>query len=241
MNCESVKKLKDILKATGHVLAVEDFDDIAELDRLAGKVADPQHGLDSPLSQHPVFFRGVPVYALTLGHLTFLDEAAELLELEADHQTVIMLWAVTKPAITDADYNPATSRKEFHKWTRHCPWSVPEMETILDLRYGSIIRKAKAHDKTDSKHDGSYESALIGLLSREYGESPHYWMWVAPLGMIESCVADWMHRQEQQATAYRTANKGRSPVAPPPSPKFSAMKEFRECAERIEAKWRRKV
>jgi hypothetical protein len=118
------------------------------------------------------------------------------------------------------------------KWARRCQWTERDIESVMELRYGRIANNAAAEVKDASEKD----SALLGLLSREYGESPDYWMHDAPLGVIEACVADWNRQQEAQATAYRKANKGAA-TAPAPSPKFVMMRKFRECAERIEAKW----
>jgi len=229
---ETKLKLKELIAATGHVLDVEDFDDIAELDRLAQDVADPQSGIDSPLLNHAVFFRSVPVYPLTLAHLTFLDAAGEVLGVDDDERILCMLWISTIDEITDAHYDPDASRKAFRRWLRKSRWTTRDIESVIALRYEKIMSNANGTKKEN--RDG----ALIGLLSREYGESPEYWMSKAPLGVIEACVADWNAGQEAQAQAYRRANKGAA-VAPPPSPKFIAMRLFRECAERMAAKWQK--
>ena len=235
MQYESKRRLTEILSRTGHVLVAEDFDDIIELDQLAAEVADPQSGIDSPLMNHAVYFRGVPVYPLTLAHLTFLDEATALLGLDDDSKVLAMLWATTIKEITDDHYNPDTMRAAFKAWARYSKWNTADIDAVLELRYGKMIT-ASQPDRSKNKDNG--DGALIGLLAREYGESPRYWMQEAPLGVIEACVADWNARQESQAESYRRANKGAA-APPAPSPKFVAMRKFRECAERIEAKWLR--
>jgi hypothetical protein len=84
-----------MMNRTGHVLTLDDIDDIQELDGFARQVTDPASGIDSPLKQHAVFFRGLPVFPLTLAHLTFLDEAPDMLGLTDADRTVCMLWVLT--------------------------------------------------------------------------------------------------------------------------------------------------
>lgn len=234
MQHESRTRLTDILKRTGHVLVAEDFDDILELDSLAAKVSDPAAGIDSPLRNHAVFFRGTPVFPLTLAHLVFLDECRDVLDITDDEQTVCMLWVSTQERITDDHYDGEKSRSIMRAWARHCQWTEADINAIMALRYGKLAKDAAEAVKDEADSD----CALIGMLSREYGEGPRYWMWEAPIGTVEACVADWNRQQEAQATAYRKSAKG-SAVAPPASPKFAAMRKLRECAERIEAKWQK--
>jgi len=237
MQHETKQKLSEMLTRTGHVLDVADFDDIGELDKLAGKVADPASGIDSPLRGHPVFFRGVPVYPLTLAHLTFLDECPALLAITEAEQTLCMLWVATIPTITDELYDPDKSRKTLKKWARKCKWTEQDIDAIIELRYGRLVTTPKEDGQDESETD----SALIGMLSREYDGDPKYWMYEAPIGVIEACVADWNRQQEAQASAHRKAAGGKGPaVAPAASYKFVATRHFRECAERIEDKWQRK-
>lgn len=232
MQHETRQKLTVMMAKTGHVLDVEDFDDIAELDRLAKQITDPGSGINSPLTEHAVYVRGVPVYPLTLAHLTYLDEAPDLLTLTESDRIALMLWAVTQAEITDAHYDPEPTRKELRKWARSCRWTEKDIAGVMDMRYRRMVEA-----DGDTPKEGT-DSALIGLLCREYGDTPDYWIHRAPVGVIEACVADWSRQQEAQAAAYRRSAGGKGKaVAPPPSPKFVAMRKFRECAERLEAKW----
>ena len=215
---------------TGHSLTLDDFDDIQELDELAKKITDPADGIDSPLTQHVVYVRGVPVYPLTLAHLTYIDCCCDVLGITEDDRVTVLLWICTYSRVTDELYDTADAPKRYRKWLRHCQWTEQNMEAVIQLRFAKLLRDS------DGSDDESNESALIGLLSREYGGAPDYWMYKAPIGVIEACVADWQTRQESQAAAYRRATKGAA-IAPAPSPKFVAMRKFREYAERLEAKW----
>lgn len=230
MQHETKQKLNELLAETGHALAVSDLDDVIELDRLACLIADPQTGIDAPLTNHAVYVRSVPVYPLTLAHLSFLDSTEEILGVPADERTLAMLWVVTQEEITNDHWDPDFSRKAFKKWARRSRWTEADINQVLELRF------AKLTNRSPGESDDSNEGALIGLLTKEYGESPFYWMHKAPLGIIEACVADWTIRQEAQAAAYRKANKGAGP-APPPSPKFVASRRFREYADTIREKW----
>jgi hypothetical protein len=236
---EAQRKLRELQARTAHVLVAEDFDDLAELNTLAVAITDPQKGIDSPMLTHAVFFGGLPVYPLTLAHLTFLDECREMLADDEAALSASMLWAVTVPRIDDGMYDGRATRKTIRRWARHCPWTQADIDAIMDLRYGRLSRQA---DKTGAADAVNNDGALIGMLCREYGENPHYWMHEAAIGVIEACVTDWLRTQEAQAKAYRRSAGGKgAAVAPMPSPKFVAMRKFRECSERIEAKWRSAV
>ena len=230
MQHETRQKLNDLIARTGHALVVEDFDDIAELDRIAKQITDPGSGINSPLTEHAVYVRSIPVYPLTLAHLTYLDEAPELLSLSESDRIALMLWVVTQSEIIDSHYDPDASRKALRAFARRCRWTEKDIASVMDLRYRRMVES-----DSDEPKEGT-DSALIGLLCREYGDTPDYWIHRAPVGVIEACVADWSRQQESQAAAYRRANKGAA-VAPPPSPKFVAVRKFRECAEKLEAKW----
>lgn len=235
MQDETAQKLRDMMQRTGHALTVEDFDDIRELDDLARKVADPADGVDSPLTSHVVFVRGVPVYPLTLAHLQFLDESRERLGDDDAAMAAVALWVATLPEIADELYNDANAGKAFRDWSRRCRWTEADMQTVMALRYARLFNQAAGSDGSDG---GGSTSALIGMLCREYGETPRHWMHDASVDLIEALVADYTRTQQAQAQAYnRTRAGSKTPVAPLPTPKFEAMRRFRECAERLEAKW----
>jgi hypothetical protein len=233
---ESEKLLRKILARTGHVLIVEDFDDIAELDRLAEEMVDPHSGIDSPLHAHAVFFHGEPAYPLTLSHRTYIDALPGLIG--EDHGECLgVLWACTLPQITDGLYDPSTARKAFTKWTRHSRWTDQDIEAVFSLRFGRLIKQAQARGPNPNP---CTDSELICFLVREYKGTPDYWMYRAPLAVIDACIADWNALQKKQAEDFRKANGGKGPsVAPQADYKFVAMRRLRECAERIEAKWQR--
>lgn len=234
MQHEAKQKLNELLAATSHVLTADDIDDVLELDRLAEQVGNPSTGIDSPLKGHAVYFRSRPVYPLTLAHLEFLDQAATSDECGDQDRDTFILWVLTQPEITDDHYDFRTSRKRARKWSRTCPWRTDDVNAIMELRYTGIIEQGGG---TTEECKENADGALVGMLAREYGNDPHYWMHTAPVDVVKACVADWAARQEAQAAAYRRANKGAATAAPAPSPKFVAMRKFRECAERIEAKW----
>lgn len=69
---ESVKdRLESMVKATGHVLAVADFDDILELDALAVEAVHEAADVDAA----PVYIRGIRLEPLTIGKLAWLEKA----------------------------------------------------------------------------------------------------------------------------------------------------------------------
>ncbi len=230
MQHETKQKLNAMILATGHVLSLDDFDDIADLDRLQDQVCDPASGIDSPLTAHVVYCRGTPVYPLTLSHLQYIEELPAIVDVDPDTSGMLALWVSTLEYITDGHYDPTWAAKAFKLWARRSRWTESDMQSVFALRF------PKMREGDDGKDDSG---ALVSLLSREYDGTPAYWMREAPIELIQTVWADWQRCQNAQAAQYQKNTKGKA-VAPAPTPKFVAVRKFRDCAERIEAKWRSK-
>jgi len=228
---ETLQKIQEIQKRTGHVLVVEDIPTIAKLDLLADKVADPSSGIDSPLTEHAVYVKNVPVYPVTLSHLQYIDEASVLLPGMEDNRTLIALWVSTIEYISDEHYDPKYAYRLFRAWAKRSRWTESDMQAVIALRFS---RFAANPDDSQSENTG----ALIGFLAKEYGSTPKYWMNEAPISVIEAVVSDWQRRQNAQAAAHSRSAGGKA-TPPAPTPKYEALKNFRIAAELLEQKWQK--
>ena len=231
MQHETLQKLQEIQNRTGHVLVVEDFEAIARLDLLAAKVSDPTSGIDSPLTEHAVYIKNVPVYPVTLSHLQYIDEASVLLPDMEDNRTLVALWVSTLEYISDDHYEPKHAYRLFRAWAKRSRWTEADMQAVIALRFSKF---------TDNQDDSESENtgALIGFLVKEYGSTPKYWMNEAPISVIEAVVSDWQRRQNAQAVAHSRSAGGKA-TPPAPTPKYEAMKNFRIAAELLEQKWQK--
>lgn len=235
MNAECRKRLESMLRETGHALSLDDADDVAELDRLAQAVCDPSSGIDSALNDHPVYVRDIPVFPLTLAHLVYIDEGADALRLDDSMRGVFPVWVCTQSEIADEHWRADIMAGVVRTWARKCRWTEGDIQAVINLRLRRLVEAAGTREAKGQVGEG----ALVAMLAREYGGDPDYWLHRAPISVIEACVADWNRQQEAQASAYRRSSAGRGVAVPPaPSPKIKALRAMRECAERIEAKWR---
>ena len=228
MQHETLQKVKEMQERTGHVLVVVDIESIAKLDLLADKVADPTSGIDSPLTAHAVYVRGVPVYPITLSHLQYIDEAGEFFP-EDGMETIVALWVATLKYIPADYYEKNEARRSLKRWWKHSRWTENDVQAVMELRYKRLM-------DNQGGEEGDGTGALIGLLVREYGSSAEYWMNTAPIELVDTMIADWQRRQNAQAAAYAKGAKGKA-TPPAPTPKYEAVKRFRQEAERIEASW----
>jgi hypothetical protein len=226
---ESVKdRLERMVKATGHVLAVADFDDILELDALAVEAVHEAADVDAM----PVYIRGVRLEPLTIGKLDWLQSAEEW---AAGNESLRVAAACLCLTTDTADlmrdvYDSETLRKAARRHYRRSPW------TAADLRKALAIRFPDKPGREDRKQEGATIGGALAILCAEYGNTPDYWLYKCDLEIVEALLHQWSQDQERKAAAYH--GKGTPPAA---SPLYVQARKFRQACDRLEAKWRSKA
>ena len=233
MNMMTRQSLNGLLENTGHSLTLDDYDLIKRLDACATKVVDPAAEENESLLSAPVWVSGVPVYPLSVGLAMWLDEIIlPWFDGDPHYQTLSMVYVLTLEdpfPVLESFGSARDAKKAIRKWWFRCPWRQEQIERVTELRY----------PKGDAVEAESNYGAVLALLCREYGNSPQYWM-AQPIGMTSAMLSDFTARQESEAASNRkAAAKGGKALAPPPSPKLRALKQYRSIETEIEATWQK--
>lgn len=218
------KTVQKLISQSGHVLDVADFDDVQELDRLAGRVAGVG-GVERQLLRHPVDLDGVKFYPLTVAKSLWHDEMLESLELDGQYADLFLVWLLTLPLNADV-LDEYTDRKQILKTVKsfarklHC--------TTEDLT--GVIKHCMPKASGGGEGDADY-GGVVALLLKEYGGTPDQWLYDTPVEMISSLIEQFV---EARAAEEQAANDGKAPM---PTAKLRALREFREAVNALREKW----
>ncbi len=224
MHFEAKRRIAELIARTGHVLTVEDFDDLAAIDKLASKLTSAADPDNESLIARPVYIGTHAVYPLTIAHSLL---AEEVMAAAGDDQGVALLWVTTLPEVTDKHWDMRGSRKAWRKWARRCRWTQADAEHVMEMRYGHA---------TEGGESGNPDyGALVAMLCHEYGNTPEYWIYSAPISVVESMVDDFNARQD--ALSKSASKAGGKPTAPAATGRFVTMRKLREACDKLGAKW----
>jgi len=267
MQLMTKQDVKTLLAETSHVLTVEDFDPIAELDRAAEVVVFGPKDKSESVYAFPLLYGGNAFYAPTIGkqmywqehvssvvddewltcaYLWLLSQSEVPQERGKDVLKAIKKWA-RKCKLTDDDVKRIVSTYE-HNGDSICVGNVEILSMILN-KYGKDANKWPELEDMDKQIGLYIESKqpirsasygeIISLLVREYGQDCNHWL-NAPEHEIAMLLADWTRRQEDKAAAYRRSKAGtKNPLPPLPSPKFKASKHYRELKQKLRDSWQK--
>ena len=232
MQLMTKKAIKKLLSDIKHVLDVKDFDDIGELDKLADKIVSGSTEERRLLNQ-PFELCGIKFYPLTIAKSLWYAEKCEDWSLEGIFQDVFLFWLLTLP-LTDEALETYSLRKDADKAVKrlskklHC--TAGEMTDIFQRCVGS-----KASDSGDEPIN---YGSLIAVLLREYGGTADGWLYECPIEKIGSLIDQYVARinAENDASAAASASSGKA-VAPSPTAKLEALKNFRLKVNAIKEKW----
>jgi hypothetical protein len=227
MQLMTLQDVRSLLAETDHALVVEDFELIADLDKLAEIVVSGPRDNSESIYAFPVLAGGDAFFAPSIGKQIFWEEhiAGAIGE---DWLTCAYLWLLSRPDI------PTERGPEIFKavktWGRRCKLTAADVDKVT---------AAYANDEKGSGSRAAY-GEIISLLVREYGQDVNHWL-NAPEHEISMLLGDWTRRQEAKAAEYRRSKVGsKNPLPPLPSPKMTALKNYRELKNRIRDSWLQK-
>jgi len=229
---QAVKKLQS---ETGHVLAVADFDDIEALDKLADKVAQ-QTPEERRLLKSPFELCGIKFYPLTLAKSFWYAEKVEEWQVQGVFQDAMLFWLLTLPLTSEAidQYSTRTeAEKAAGKLSRRLHCTQDEMTAVFKKCVGAKDENGKAANDDAANYGG-----LIACLLREYGGTPEQWLYETSVEGIGVMIDQFVTRinAENEASASASSHKGKA-VAPRPTARLEALKNFREKCNEIKQKW----
>jgi hypothetical protein len=224
--------IKKLLKKTRHVVDVEDFDLIEELEQLALKVSGvsirERRLLNSPFELCDIKF-----YPLTVAKSLWFTEKVEEWEIEGAQQEALLFWLLTLPLTEEAlDITKKQSDKGAKKLSRGLHCSPVEM--------GEVYQKCVGV-KSDGDSSGNVEAdygGTIACLVKEYGGTPDQWLYETPVEKMASLFDQYEKRvtAEENASRSKSASGGKA-VAPKVNQSMRSLGDFNAKAKEIERKW----
>ena len=219
----TTQDVRALLTETGHALAVEDFDAIQELDRAADAIVAGPPDKSESIYAFPILAGGEAFYAPTIGKQIYWQEHVAGAVAD-DWLTCAYLWLLSRPEVPQERGGDVL--KAVKAWGRKCR-----------LTDADVTRIVAAYEHGESQNGKAQYGEIISLLVREYGQDVTHWL-NAPEHEITMLLADWTRRQEARAAEYRRSSVGRkNPLPPLPSPKFAAMKRYREIKNALRESW----
>ena len=83
-------------------------------------------------------------------------------------------------------------------------------------------------DDSDGEQESNAYGALISLLCSNYGNTPEYWLYRAPVGVIKALTNDCLYKDYLERKEAREANSGSTRQAPDPDdPIIKALHQYR--------------
>jgi hypothetical protein len=227
------KTVAKLLKDTSHVLRVEDFELIEQLDKLAEKVVKhtPE---DKRILNQPYEYFGIKFYPLTIAKSMWYAEKCEEWDVDGTFQNCFLFWILTLPLTSDvldeySERNKADKAIKSLSRKLHC--------TIDDMT--EIFLKCTGSNGVNQSSGGDANyGALVSIMLREYGGTPDLWLYETPIEKIGCLVEQYISKVNSECDASRSAlaHKGKA-VAPAQTAKLVALKSFRIKANEIKELW----
>lgn len=224
-----------LLRECGHVLTVDDLPDLARLDRLAHQATDPA-SVKHDVFDWPVRVGGVELYRLTLGAIGWLEDVVAPAMGGQDSVTdLAVAYAMAHghaPAVLALYITEAAIAAELRRFRRGLT-CTPEQ---LSAAVASLL---PYNDATVGGDDSKY-GEIIGLLCREYGQTPEHWLWGVSFEVCQALLSSLVAAKQAEAEAYARANRGKG-TRPPPMPhsRLVGLKAFKDAANELRAKWQK--
>lgn len=220
-----------VRQAGGVVDPIADFPALVHLNDLAGRLDHPDvsDAITSLLA--PVEVGGLMLHPLCLGAEEWLQAHAEWfptyrLELLAT------AWCMAHPGRA---YERLTSRVTtaliLGAWQLTLlgvSWAALEMAVIDILKRG---RRATDDGSASGDDEGPGLGAVLGMLCREYGKSPEYWLFDVPALEVKQLIdLDLIPRRNAEERAWRT-DSGKVKAPDPRSYQVQAFHRFHKASE----------
>lgn len=216
------KDVASLLRETGHVLSLEDVEQIETLNRYSQAVCDELETDNRWVRAQPRWLNGTPFYPLTIGKAQYLDS----LECPDRLRNAVVLYVLTRSETpSEEPAKVAAAAQDFVRTLNLTPAQI-----------NAVLREYFPETEVEGETD---YGAVIGLLCREYGEGPDYWIHKAGFDEIRALVTDWQNRQaaEYEANKAQAAKFGRRAIAPAWTPKLDAIKRYKGAVNELRASW----
>jgi len=227
-------EVQNLLNDSGHVLTLADIPDILELDQLAQKVTGDS-GDYADLYKWPVKCGNLLFRPMTLGKLAWYNSRARDW-FDDDIQTLSTVLAFLLSTDNDESFvwglnDPESAKATIEEWEKTVDITPQELAGAVDLMVNSFSSSGEKSESGDGP--------LIGLLCREYGNTPNYWMFKESINVIRSLVDEHVRKINQEINAHnkKSSGKNRRAIAPIKTPSMDATLRFRKKLLALGEKW----
>lgn len=244
------ERARSLLAETGHVLVLDDYEHLSTLNELSLRVLEPEDPDELSLLNLPIGCGRHLLRQPTLAKLEWLKTCAQNWW---DTETVAIAtgYVCTLPDNEQALallYAPNVAEKAVYKFWRslHVPSEdfYAALERVLPYN-GGVETELEVDGDDEGEEGGNICGPTASLLSREYGGSPAYWLFEAPIGLSQSMTADYIERMQREAeqARKRQASTGhhrggtRRADPPAPTPKMYAQKRLRNYCNALRERW----
>jgi len=235
LQLKTQKEVQGLLTETGHVLTLDDIPDILELDEYARRVTS-KGGDYSDVYSWPILCGSLILRPLTLGKMAWFNQCA-MKWFEDEQSTITAVLA----------FLLSVENSEQFIWTlgdrNQAKAAIEEWQKMVDAtesEMASAIEKLVSFNDQDGSAQGdgvdSDDGPLIGLLCREYGQSPKYWLYEESVNVIRALIDDHVAQINREIHASNRMSKGRG-VAPIKTPSMDATLKFRKKIVEIRERW----
>ena len=226
--------VSDVVRETGHVLTVDDFEHIAALSSLAEKIERPTDKAETEILSLPVPCGGSVFATPSLAKLYWYAICGSQW-FRGDDDMLEMCFGFILAIDNTSESVRGLSTPELAKKTVRDWWSR------LDATAEEYIRARDAvWVESDDGDDGECDfGPTCALLAREYGENPKWWFYDADINLVRSMLVDHRETIEHELRERRKASKAGAgkPIAPPASPSMAAQKRFRIYKNKLRERW----
>lgn len=238
LNQYAKQELNVLLKETDHKLCIEDCEDIAKLNDMCLAVTCDDECCISLLNM-PVMCGCYQLMEPSIGALDWYNEN-------------IIKWFPDDILMLDCALAMIMAKGKFPRSL----WDIPDKKSakreikrfrrslgLTHIEVREAIKKVLPDQKEEASDEKSADTGkLVAMLCREYGNSPEYWLWEAPVSTIHIMVKDFSDRMHMEAEAVRKANAaGGKHTAPQWTPKLEKIRKLRLFKNKLREKWETKI
>jgi len=227
------QELTMLMEQTNHSLTIDDIDDVNRLNDLCNAITDDKEKINNIIDM-PVVVGGYQLKQPTIGILEWYNDfylpLFESNPLMADGGLAFALSLSDAPSKLWELNDKGKAKKAVKRFLRGCSCGHQQLQDSIIFLLGG--------DKEDSGEDKSGNAGgLIAMLCKEYGHTVDYWLWEAPIGIINTFVDDYVSRAEAEVEAARNATKTNKP--PPAKSRQLKFKALRDCKNELRDKWQK--
>jgi len=227
------QEVQKLLRETKHSLTIDDFDDLEKLNELCNAITSPKSEVNNIINM-PVCIGGVAIRQPSIGAWEWYNDF--LLPMAGDDGLFADAGLAFAMSVDDPQElwrlaDPKECRRTIKAFSKKIGCTHEDLQRII-----LDILDFKKTDENDKQEGNAGE--LVAVLCREYGNTPQYWLWEAPLGIVSTCIAAYVARIEKDVEAARRSSTGAN-KPPPTETRIAKFEALRKHKVKMRNKWQK--